>query len=285
MEKGIVRNYLIQFPQTALKASYRVGLVVPTYNRTTYIRRCFRSLQASQLQDTVVIVVDDASDERESVNLVQNFSHKDAPVIRIFRVDDGCPSSIDDTFPFNLTVSFSCLLCFFSCRYLCILDSDTKVKPDWLDRLCRLHQSFTEEMAAPVIVSGFNTLVHPHVRAPSKKFIYKDTMGGINMLFTPDLYRKIISPIVPRWDEVVGVRMKRRDYKMICTRPSVVQHIGYQGSFSHGYLASDTAFDYNSSVEAWIRKIVYYTARLVKRGIKRISRGLLRKMNTNARKS
>ena len=257
MESRILWNYSIRFPPTVLKNNYKVGLVIPIYNRAKYVRRCFRSLQASQLQDTVVILMDDASTDQDTTNLIDGFFHRDAPVIKMVRKRELYLSSVDYTLPTNLSISFNYLLCFFSCRYLCILDSDTLVKPDWLNRLCRLHESFTAKKSLPVIVSGFNTLAHSYIQTSSKNFVYKESLGGINMLFTSDLYEEVVFPVNPRWDEVVGHRMKKKGYKMICIRPSVIQHIGYKGSFSNSYIFSNTAFDYNSSLEAWIRRLCH----------------------------
>lgn len=248
-------DYYIKVLNNGLKHSYRVGIVIPIHNRAYYVQRCFASIKASQLKDALLILLDDASDE-DTVRLIDGFAHRDATIIKVVRMP-WRKSSAERTLPFNLSFTFNYLLANFTCRYFCILDSDTLVRPYWLDRLCSLHEDEQIKQDRPIIVSGFNTLYHPFTVSDLGDRVYKRSLGGVNMLFTPDLYGKIMLPFLKYWDENVVKRMREKSYPMICTRPSVVQHIGYRGSFSNGYLRANTAFDYGSPICAQLIKMGY----------------------------
>ncbi len=243
-------DYYIQLPQTKLKSKYRVGIVMPIYNRPNYLRKCFASLKASSLRDAIVILIDDASDDQEAKQLIKQFSHADAPVIRLLRITRR-DASVYFTLPDNITSAFNYLDCCFSCDYFCILDSDTVMTPDWLEKLCELYEYWartgTGIEASPAIVSGFNTLNHINIKKGEGKFIYKASLGGINMLFKPSLYREVFLPVEDEWDIRIVKKMRQKGYQMLCTDPSVIQHIGEFGAFSKQFPYVDWAFDYNVS--------------------------------------
>lgn len=275
-------NYYIQLPKTDLRSCYRVGLVMPIYERPHYLRRCLASLGASQLKRTIIVLMDDASNSSEVERLIDDFSHRDAVVARMFRLGEKADSSEKEaaslkkktdpvfvTLPSNIAYAFNYLLCHFRCDYFCILDSDTVMQPDWLEKLCAVHSYWTQTMHSPAIVSGFNTLNHPNLRSEYKHFVHKASLGGISMLFTPALYEEIFLPIGNEWDTDVVARMKKKGYEMLCTKPSVIQHIGIYGSFSKGRFVVDRAFDYGGNpLMSWLRKWLYISTRTIWRKIK-----------------
>jgi len=241
---------------------------MPIYKRANYLRKCFASLKASSLQDAIVVLVDDASGDEETERLIKQFSHSDAAIIRVLRITKQ-DASVYFTLPDNITSAFNYLDCYFSCDYFCILDSDTIMTANWLERLCELSEYWTRTKGSPAIVSGFNTLNHANIKKGEGKFIYKASLGGINMFFKPSLYRELFLPVKDQWDIKIVEKMRQKGYQMLCTKPSVIQHIGYKGAFSKGFPYVDRAFDYDTSLFiAWLKKHSYIVFRWVWRVIK-----------------
>lgn len=230
-------------PDGAAAGGNEIGLAIATYNRPDYLRRMLEHLGRSGLQDTIVALVDDASSSGETTRLVRDVSLGPTPIVRIFRTRRrgyGVDEALRD--------AWDVLANEYGCRLLANVDSDTVMKPEWLERLVDV---FHRERArqGPLIVTGFNARQHD-VIAEAGDFCLKASIGGLNMLFDAGLYHEVIRPNLRYepmgevgWDWHVVARMRERGYPLLCVRPSVVQHIGAVGRFSHagGY---DVADDY-----------------------------------------
>src|SRR5262245_49905604 len=77
--------YRVELPRQ-LAPVYTVWLVITIYNRPSYLKRTLQSLSNSDLPDTVIMLIDDLSDDQATLDLVQHCSHPQAPVIKIKRV-------------------------------------------------------------------------------------------------------------------------------------------------------------------------------------------------------
>ena len=54
-----------------------LALIITTYNRPEYLRKCFDSILRSDIPNgTVVLISDDCSDDEETLNLIRNFKVK-----------------------------------------------------------------------------------------------------------------------------------------------------------------------------------------------------------------
>ena len=220
-----------------------IGLAIATYNRPDYLRRMLEHLARSALDNTIVAVVDDASSSEETTRLIRDLSLGPTPVVRIFRSRRrgyGVHEALRD--------AWDVLADEYGCRLLANVDADTVMKPEWLARLVAV---FRRERArqGPLIVTGFNARQHG-VIAEAGDFCVKSSIGGLNMLFDADLYSEVIRPNLRYepmgevgWDWYVVTRMRERGYPLLCVRPSVVQHIGAVGRFSHTG-SHDVADDY-----------------------------------------
>jgi hypothetical protein len=79
----------------------------------------------------------------------------------------------------------------------------------------------------------------------------KESIGGVNVLFEADLFDSLIAPnlryeepLQIGWDWLVVRAVVQKGYPLLCTKPSVVQHIGRVGRFSF-FVQFDQALDFD----------------------------------------
>ena len=65
-------------------ARKRTGIVIPIYNRPEYLTLTLKSLSESNLNDTIVIMIDDHSNE-ETIDIILEYEIGDVPIIKIFK--------------------------------------------------------------------------------------------------------------------------------------------------------------------------------------------------------
>jgi len=219
-------NVEVCYPEQQIDQVFKVGLVITTWNRAEYLRRCLRSLKASGLHETLIVIVDDASDQEETLSLVRTFSMPGVPIIKIFKKKR-------DEFNVHqsLKMGWGLLLKKYSCKYLCNLDSDAIVAKEWMSLLIGLYSRLSRERG-PLILTGFNAYNHKALE-PGKDFCVKKSIGGINMFFDEFIYRDIVLPSLHYlWDDKVVQLMNAKAYPMVCSTPSLIQHIGKTGQWS-----------------------------------------------------
>jgi hypothetical protein len=111
------------------------------------------------------------------------------------------------------------------------VDADLRLRPDWLTTMTRVFAR-ERQRRGPLLLTGFHTAHHPVV-ASFTDHVEKASVGGANLMFDVDLYRSVIRPALTlHWDWHVVETMRQRRLPMLCTRPSVVQHVGRRGRFS-----------------------------------------------------
>lgn len=210
-----------------------IGLVITTFNRPWYTWRTFRQLRQSLIgNNTAIAVVDDASTSPLTVALINGLSIGNAPLTKIMNRD-----STGFNVHRSLRKGWDYLLEHHDCRYLCNIDPDVVMKPGWLDSLQALHQR-ERARQGQLIVTGFDAHTHP-VTEVHEDYSLKKSVGGLNMFFDAALYHEIVRPNLKYddqskigWDWCVVEAMQECGYSLLCTRPSMLQHIGKTGKFS-----------------------------------------------------
>lgn len=203
------------------------SLILTTYNRPAYLSECLTSLQAVQFpQDSLLIIVDDASQDLETLRLINEFELPNTTIVKHFK-------------PFNkgikdsLQIGFS-LAWHYGSDIAINLDGDAIVKPNFITELLRLHNNNKAH-----IISGFNcdNPKNPVISSGSTHVIRKHC-NGINMLVTKELYDKYIRLNTSgNWDFD-----STPDNGVVIAKPSLVQHIGVNSSMGH--VGGDVACDY-----------------------------------------
>ena len=229
-----------------LTDTYDVGLIVPTYNRPKYLRRTLRALRRSDLSKTVLLFVDDVSDNPETRRLIEQFSHPQAPIVRIWRTHKEGVKMHE-----NLYFAWEWLLANLpTCRYFCHLDPDTILKKHWLQTVRDLYE--THRPQRQLMVTGFNALWHT-IEETQGNYYVKRSIGGLNMFFDAELYVELVRPCFLAlewgldWDWKLVDAMQEKRYPILCTKPSVIQHIGRTGVWAKQHQNYDFAIDYTFS--------------------------------------
>lgn len=170
--------------------------------------------------------------------LVRAFAPAGLPLIKLFKRQHA---NMHD----SLLRGWQLLTEIASCRFLCVLDSDTVVQPDWLPRMLDLHNQFSH--LSPLLVSGFHTRAHPALEV-GHDFCRKGSVGGVSLLFDQQVWGRLVKPNLrsSQWDRVVSEEVIKEGGSIVATRPSAVEHIGRRGVWSHGW-TFDRAEDFRHS--------------------------------------
>jgi GT2 family glycosyltransferase len=98
----------------------RVDLIIPTFNGSTVLTACLRSLKRSTFSDFRLIVFDDAS--TEDIGCIVANEWDDATIMRADQ---------------NIGLAAGCNRAILagSSEYVVLLNNDTEVEPDWLENL------------------------------------------------------------------------------------------------------------------------------------------------------
>lgn len=227
----------------------KVGIVVCSYNRAKYFKKTLECLKNSVIpKNTLIILVDDNSNEQESINLFENFYIDGIQTIK-YRNEKNSKIS------FSLQTGFK--RCFDEgCDFAINLDSDAIVKQNFIEVLTNLKKKFPKN-----IVTGFNSLNknlngtdrHPIIENhESEGYHLKKSVGGINMCISKNEFDKYLNPTFKKvladqgnWDHLTCIASLKDDLPIVVSVPSVVQHIGFESSMNH-IEAPDVACDFVS---------------------------------------
>jgi glycosyltransferase involved in cell wall biosynthesis len=208
----------LDYLSNLLNNNYKFAIVIPTYNRLDMIKKTFDSLIKTNLKNTLLFIIDDNSN-KETQDFIKKYEFFSINTIKIFKKEN---KKMYDSFVMGFD---NAIKNYPSIEYLITLDSDTIHKTHWLDELYKIYKQVNEDC----IITGFNTSNHK-IQKTFKDYYLKESMGGVNMFFHKDLYIKYFRDILIRfkleWDIYMSAFKKKYNYKLYCTKPSVIQHIG-----------------------------------------------------------
>lgn len=246
-----------------------VGLLITTFNRPNYLRQCLESVRRSDIPEgSTIMIVDDASTDPETRRLIDSF---DYPGVNLHKSYKSKNLSIKD----SLLHGFNFLFSVYNCDIVCNLDGDAIVRKDFLTVLLSLHEKFPDHL-----LSGFNCRTknkngseRHQVFNEGDGWNAKYSVGGINLLVTKENYARFVEPALVKslaqnlnWDHQTCILSGERGLGIICSVPSVVQHIGVgEGSSSMGHAnngePADQADDFiDTSAVPFYETGKYFTA-------------------------
>ena len=205
----------------------KTALIVTTYNRPEYLKRCLDSLIPLIEQPDILVIVDDASNNKETINLIANFTKSFPNLFQciFFKENGGIKSSLRA----GVQSAYS-----LGAELFINLDGDAIVKPNFITELKQLHTDFGGEY----IISGFNSLnknadgtLRNPILSEGGTHIKKKHANGINMCFDIRQYDSIIWKALQskgNWDFDA-----KQEQGFIIAKPSLVQHIGINSSMGH----------------------------------------------------
>jgi mannosyltransferase OCH1-like enzyme len=258
----------VTYNNVDLNTTYKFGCVISFYNRKEFVSRTVDSINKSFLPDDLVfIIIDDGSTEDVEFDIKH-------PHIFIKKLKNYGISH-------SLVIGWD-IVNLLKIDYFLNLDSDVIVSTNWLSSLFNIHQ-FHSKLNTKVIATGFNGINH-RVKSTEKNYCIKHTIGGINLFFHTTLYSDIrksltswevvpnsiediiynldnygsnpkIHPKYNGWDWGLMAIRKNDKTDLICTTPSVIQHIGTYGiSSSENF--SEIALDFKNRC---VPKIIHQT--------------------------
>jgi glycosyltransferase involved in cell wall biosynthesis len=218
------------------------GIVITAFNRPDYLRRTLESLRKTNLDDAMVVIVDDQSTDQTTIQLIKNLDLGSTPLIKLrHRKNSGVLTGILHGFKLlNKNVDF-----------VINIDADVILNRNWLSKLKETYEAIGDRN---IILTGFNTQNHP-TKSCSDNWCEKETLGGINFFMSSEFYAEhFLGWFVDRdrleyavwkiWDWTVVDRMKTNGFKFYTTRPSILQHIGFDGMNSTPDKGVDVADDF-----------------------------------------
>lgn len=230
----------IRPPEFSLKRTF--GIVITVFNRPKYLRETLASLKASDLRDAIVVIVDDCSTDRETLSLLDELDLGETPLFKFsHRKNSGVLSGLLTGFKFLQR----------NVKYVLNIDSDVIMNSHWLNALESTYQTINDPN---IILTGFNTRSHPNIKC-SQMWCEKASMGGLNFFMSSEFYETRFSrwfdgqdrldrKVWSNWDSSVGQEMRRHNFKLYATKPSVLQHIGFDGLNSGFWIGADIADDF-----------------------------------------
>lgn len=228
----------------------KLGLIITTFERPEYLEKCLNSLRKSTIpKGSLILIVDDHSTDARTLQLINDFFIDGCEVFRSFsETNQGISAQV--RYAYNT--------CFASgCTVAMNLDSDAIVRPDFITRILELKNYYPGH-----IVTGFHSTTknrngterHPILKT-SEKYCLKSSVGGINMCMSEPEFRKYCEPALNKvinekrfnWDHLTCVESMKDGKGIVCTVPSVIQHIGFDSSMNHKE-APDVADDFTDTL-------------------------------------
>jgi glycosyltransferase involved in cell wall biosynthesis len=213
-------HFNLDLIKNILQPTYDKVIVIPTYNRKDILKKTLDSFVKTKLDNnTLLIIIDDNSNE-ETQQFIKNYDIYNVFTIKLFKKENKC---MYDSFVMGFDYAIQN---YPSIKYLITLDSDTIHKPNWLEKEIQLFKRFNDNN---ILLTGFNTNNHK-TKKYFNDYSEKHTIGGINILFHKNYYinygREAFIHHKRDWDWGFCGISKKYKYKIICTKPSVIQHIG-----------------------------------------------------------
>jgi len=204
----------------------KVALLICTYNRPQYLKQCLDSLRRADLSRIdELMIVDDASTNPETLQLIDGFNFKDSHKNLTGKLEN---KGIKD----SLLIGYEQL---FQRNDIVInLDSDALVRNDFVDRLISNYPEL-----GGCILTGFHSVTKNANGTDRHKIKYeanglycKESVGGINFCIDKYTYNQYVKPSllkIGNWDHNSCISAGGA----LCLKESVIEHIGFDSSMNH----------------------------------------------------
>lgn len=233
----------------------KIALIITTFNRPKYLEKCLESLKNTYIKEgSLIYIIDDGSTDSKTIRLINEFEKSGCIVEKIFK-----PTNIG-TYDSMLTAYE---YCYSKYEYVILINSDTIVNNYFYDMMTYYYTLFPNN-----IISGFNTLTisekgfprHPIVEDYGF-YVKKNTSGGACFGFNKKIYDKFFKKTLEdlfrtnskRYDTISTKKASDKGTHVICTVPSVVEHIGFESSMGHN-IQPDISVDYMQYIDLLSKK-------------------------------
>jgi glycosyltransferase involved in cell wall biosynthesis len=213
----------------------KISLIIPTYNRPEYLEKCLNSIKDTFLYEgSLIYIIDDGSADQKTIQLINDFEKKDCIVEKVFKIENkGTYDSMLTAYEY----------CFDRFEYVILIGSDIIVNNYFYDMMTYYYNLFPNN-----IISGFNTLTISELGKPRHPIIedggfyrVKETSGsacfGFNRKIYEDYFKETLINSMKRnmlcYDTNSTKKASNNGHHVICTVPSVVEHIGIESTMEH----------------------------------------------------
>lgn len=231
----------------------KTAIIIPTYNRPEYLKRCFDSLLNTYLPKNLFIyVLDDASTDKETIKLIKSFK-PDCTIKKEFKKEN---KGLYDSFIKMYDYCFS-----NGYEYVINIAPDSIVNNYFYDMMLYYKALFPNK-----IICGFNTLTLSEKGVPRHPVIFdgvwfKEKKTSNSQCFGID--KKIYNAyFLPTFEELIKKNKlcydtiaSSKSSGVICTVPSVAEHIGFESTLGHNF-NPDVSCDFMPYFELGNKNIV-----------------------------
>lgn len=226
---------------------YKAGIMVPTFGRLDYLKKCFESLKKTNLTNCVIIIVDESltknvdDDKIETNKYIREFNFA-IPTIKIYKNVHG---NMFDSINIGLDILGHV------CEFIMTLDSDTIHNTNFVEKTLSTYEqvkSNNNDSDKLIVISGFNTSKHKIIQNDNLSYYIKETIGGCHLGFkTSDYWNYIRYTLISyKWDTNIYNLINRLGGVIASTKPSVVEHIGEVSSVRDDNFPYDKSIDFKS---------------------------------------
>ena len=205
----------------------KVSVVIPTYKRSSYLKKCLDSLLEQERPPEEIIVVT-VKDDHESLQTLSMYEENREKMIHIKHI------SIDKP---NIVVAENQGIKVATGDIVCFIDDDAVAAKNWVREIVKHYQrdSKTGGVGGPVIpvIQGKPIIEYTNVFSKmtwygkritnSRKIPTRlqevDILGGCNMSFRRDLIDPIDENLLPYWrrfEDDMCLSIKEKGYKILC---------------------------------------------------------------------
>ena len=242
LPKNYIRQPLLHYSGNCNERSrFDIGILVPIFSRNDYLEKFLLSLRSTQPEDLsrCVLLFMDESVSENSLNPTNSDRQKVNNTISSFINDNCLPCQAivitkrQHGNMFDSILRGFDILCHY-CDFLSTIDSDTIMKHNWISKLLETVKDIEHDQGEEkYILSGFNTLnAHRHlIEYDWKNYVEKKSVGGCHLMFRSKHYEELRCALNSyKWDTNLIGHAKRLGYGIYVTKPSVIEHIGYESS-------------------------------------------------------
>lgn len=160
-----------------------ISVIVCIYNMERFLRRSLDSLLHQSMKDFEVLLVDDGSSDRSS-DICDSYTRRDRRFRYIYKENGG----VNDARATGVINAHG--------RYLCFVDPDDFVEPDYLSKL---HHAI-EKSGADIVTCGY---VEEYDRYSVKRETSIDFFGFWNKIFRKDVLCGLTFPYIPFAEDIL----------------------------------------------------------------------------------
>lgn len=204
----------------------KIGLLITTFNRPSYLKRCLESLERADLSKIHEICNwDDASTNSETKRLINDYEASHG-LLALMGNENNCGIKVSLQRGYEYLWSMHCDI-------VINLDSDALVRNDFVERLIENYIPNTLLTGFHSTTKGIDGKERHVIIEETENFYIKQSVGGINFCIDKSAYENFVKPAleipIGNWDYMAS----QKAGKVYCLKESVIEHIGFESTLGH----------------------------------------------------